>query len=96
MIWAIAIIFCLALTAILTPVYISFVDDDNTFFYYLNLVMDIGFSIDIVVNFLSAYFDADGELVIDFRKIIWNYVKMWFWIDILAVYRSTLKLNLFF
>lgn len=86
MVWAITIIFCLMLTAVTTPLYISFANDDNQFYYYLNLIMDISFGIDIVINFLSAYYDVEGELVTDFRKIFWNYFKMWFWLDTFAVY----------
>lgn len=84
----------LIITAILTPVYVSFVDDDNELFYYLNLAFDIGFGVDMMINFLSAYYDEEQKLVRDYRLIALNYLKMWFWIDMVAMYSLSFQLRL--
>ena len=75
----------LILNVILTPIYVSFIDGDHKFFYYVNLIFDVGFGIDIALNFMTAYYDVSHELVTSFREIALNYLQVWFWIDIVAV-----------
>ena len=65
----------------MTPVYVSFIDQDNHAFYYLNLIFDAGFGIDICITFVSAYYDDDDNLVTDYKKIALNYLQGWFWVD---------------
>lgn len=86
LIWTFIVIVLLIITAILTPVYVSFIDDNNMAFYYINLVFDVGFGIDVLINFMSAYYDDEQNLVRDFRLIALNYLKAWFWIDVVAMY----------
>jgi hypothetical protein len=51
----------------------------------LNYFVDLGFVIDIIVNFNSAYEDKDQILVSNRKKIATTYVKSWFIIDCIAV-----------
>lgn len=53
------------------------------FFYALDVFMDIFFTIDVVFNFRTAYYD-DGELVSSPMQIATRYFGGWFWIDIVA------------
>jgi len=48
-----------------------------------DVVSDILFLVDIVVNFRTAYKD-DGILITDFKMIATNYLSFWFPIDVLA------------
>ena len=40
--------------------------------------------IDILVNFNSAYYDNNGNLVKDRKTIVSNYLKTWFLLDFIA------------
>ena len=75
----------LILCAVLTPLYVSFADDGDVFFNVMNNVFTYGFGIDMALNFLTAYYDTKGELVTKFSMIAWNYLKLWFWIDLVAM-----------
>ena len=85
MIWMFILIILLLACAILTPLSVSFVDDDDKVFEIINLIFNVGFGIDIFLNFLTAYYNSKGELVASFSKIALNYMKFWFWIDLLAM-----------
>lgn len=84
-IWSVSLFFLLILSIILTPVSISFISDDNQTFKNIDLFFTIGFGIDIIINFLSAYQESKNVLQTDMRYIALNYLKGWFWIDLLAV-----------
>ena len=40
---------------------------------------------DIIVVFMSEYYDADMNLIQDHKKIASNYIKGWFLLDIFAI-----------
>jgi hypothetical protein len=62
------------------------VTTEMTLVKYIDVVVDIFFFIDIIINFLSAYDDPQTSLpVVKYRKIAKNYLKMWFWIDLITV-----------
>lgn len=75
---------------IYTPIYISFSLDDfsahgTNSWYLLNLILDIIFLIDIVVVFLSAFYDEDFRIVDDVKIIANYYLKGWLVTDIIAI-----------
>lgn len=78
--------------AILTPLYVSFVDDDDETFDDINLIFNIGFGLDILLNFITAYYNSKGELVTSFSKIALKYLKCWFWIDLIAMYSNSFNI----
>ena len=52
----------------------------------IDIIVDILFFVDIIVNFLSAYDDPATSLPVVKPKIIAkNYLKFWFWLDLLTV-----------
>ena len=55
-------------TALLMPVRIAFVADDVLFWVIADWMIDSLFFIDVFINFFSAYFDNDDNLVVD-RKV---------------------------
>ncbi len=83
--WSVFLFFLLLLSIILTPVSISFISDDNQTFKNIDLFFTIGFGFDILINFISAYQESKNMMQTDMRYIAMNYLKGWFWIDILAV-----------
>ena len=53
----------------------------------IEMLVDILFGIDIIVNFVSAYEDPkDGLPIISFKKISVNYLTGWFFLDLIAVF----------
>jgi len=47
---------------------------------FLDLVVDVMFMADMIVNFRTS-FVHDGELIVDARRIAVNYLRGWFLID---------------
>ncbi len=43
-------------------------------------IVDFYFLIDIILMFNTAYYDK-GNIVLNRKKIVLNYLKFWFWID---------------
>jgi len=64
---------------------VSFIDGNDNTFTVLNIIFDVMFGIDIILNFVSAYFDPVHGLVTDFKSIALYYLKGWFLIDLIAV-----------
>lgn len=84
-VWTIILAVLILTTAILTPYRVSFVEDGTEPFETIDFVFNIGFGIDMIINFISAYHDPKRGLVTDFRSIIFEYLKGWFWIDLIAM-----------
>ncbi|OMJ85032.1 hypothetical protein SteCoe_13754 [Stentor coeruleus] len=84
-VWTIINMILLMWTASVTPYEICFIDDTSGAWFGIDLVIDILFFIDIVINFVSAYPDFEGKLVTDRKKIFRNYMTGWFFIDIIGV-----------
>ena len=63
----------------------------------IDLTIDLLFTIDIIINFFSAYLDNDGKLVTDQKKITKNYLTGWFLIDVIGIlplqYLSNVRAN---
>lgn len=54
----------------MAPYLLAFGSDENTgFIFYLDQIMNGFFIFDIIINFFSAYYDDDLE-IIDDRKVI--------------------------
>ena len=52
----------------------------------IELFFDVLFGIDIIVNFLSAYYDEDFILNDGLKIIAYNYVRTWLLIDLVAIF----------
>ena len=78
----------LILTAIITPIRVCLVDEkDAKNWFVVELIFDIYFWIDIVINFISAYIDNNNKRITKWSEIIKNYLTGWFIIDFVAVFR---------
>jgi hypothetical protein len=85
--WSLLLILLLLYSAFVSPVRIAFADSDaeeGMAWVVIEAVVDILFGLDIFVNFISAYYDDDDNLIGSRRTIVINYMKLWFWIDLLA------------
>ena len=48
------------------------------------MLVDALYLSDLILNFLMAYEDADKKLEVRLKKIASNYLKSWFWLDLLS------------
>ena len=75
------------MTAMITPVRVCLIDDDHLHYYYIiDLIFDIFFGLDIVVNFTSSFYDQNNQLIFKFDDIIKRYLQGWFFIDIISIF----------
>ena len=84
-IWNVILIFILFLTIIFVPIRVTFVQDNPLSWEIFDIVLDVFFGIDIVMNFLSAYYNTQKKLILSFRDIAFNYIKGYFVIDAIAL-----------
>ena len=85
--WNIIMALVLLYTALIMPYTLTFIDY-NTFDAWgiLEIILDILFFIDIIINFNSAYFDQEGSLITARKDITINYLKSWFLLDVAACF----------
>lgn len=72
-------------TALFTPFNIAFEDEKSFLRKYMDYGADLVFLLDIIINFVSSYFDNEDNLVVEHKKIAINYLKGWFWIDFISI-----------
>jgi hypothetical protein len=72
--------------AFVTPYRVAFVEYDEGGWLIFQYVVNVIFTLDIFINFITAYFDQEDNLVLDRKKIALHYLKTWFFIDFLAVF----------
>jgi hypothetical protein len=75
-------------TAVVTPVEVVFTRDGDPGWFFLNLLVNLFFFCDLILNFFMAYQeDANKgtQWVTDRRLIIRHYVRTWFVLDLLTV-----------
>lgn len=65
------------------PFRLCFEVDASGGLYYFEMIIDIGFMLDILVNFNTGFYKK-GYLVMKRKEIIKNYLKTWFFMDLLA------------
>lgn len=76
---------------IFTPYRIGFINDGEypAWDIFDNMV-DFFYLFDLCLTFFTAFYDEDNKLVTERRKIASNYLKGWFFIDLLVRFRFTL------
>ena len=69
-----------------TPFEIAFLETKYDTLFVLNRLVDMGFLMDIVINFRLAFLDKkEGSFVLDKKKIIRHYVRGWFMLDAVSL-----------
>ena len=58
--------------------------DYGTISFWFDVLVDIYFLCDIVINFRTAYYDSSQVLVIKPDRISWHYLTSWFAIDVIS------------
>lgn len=89
LLWDFLGFFIIIYQSIVIPFRICFDDDATGFWYYFEMMQDIYFAIDTLINFNTGYYEK-GVLVMKRRQIIFKYLKTWFLLDILAIFPYSL------
>ena len=83
-IWTGIIIILLIYTGIFVPYKLAFILEDVQSLVVLDMIVDILFFIDIIINFFSAIEAKGGKLIQDLKTIAKMYLTGWFWLDLIA------------
>ena len=88
--WDYIINFIIFYSIIVTPYQIAFTENnyyskDGNKINIIDLLMDIFLFIDIILNFFTAFIDKFDKLIIDRKKIVFNYLFSWFIIDFISI-----------
>ena len=83
--WDILIAMILIYSAVVLPYRIAFIDIDSTEMLILDFIFDSLFTLDIFLSFFSAYVDNEDNVVKNRKKIVINYLKTRFSIDLISV-----------
>ena len=67
------------------PFQIGFIDDETLTWTVLDSVVDITFACDIVLNFLTVYYDQEDNVVTSKKLICRKYTRGWFAIDTISI-----------
>ncbi|CAK89996.1 unnamed protein product (macronuclear) [Paramecium tetraurelia] len=89
--WNLLLIFLLLATAVITPFKID--SGNDGFWFWIDIIFDVLFFADIVINFLSAFFDEEYRIIDDYYLIAKQYITGWFVIDFIAVLPITYFLD---
>ena len=93
--WDLVQVFVLLVTAIVVPMRVGFdaLDQmDPNFWFGFDLITDVYFYVDIVLNCRTAYVDDNNKLVAEPKTVLVHYLRSWFIVDLV----SCLPVNYFF
>lgn len=83
-IWNIVVILLLIYTATYAPYRMAFVESVGPMMYVFETLIDSLFIMDFLVNLIAAYENEDGTVEKSWKKILINYLKGWFFLDLVA------------
>lgn len=84
-VWNTILALALLYTAAIMPFVMAFIETHEwDAWFSISLTLDILFMIDFLLNCVTGYYDSESNLVTDRKKIMLNYLKGWFLIDIIA------------
>eukprot|EP00242_Pyramimonas_sp_CCMP2087_P007288 CAMPEP_0198207028 /NCGR_PEP_ID=MMETSP1445-20131203/10522_1 /TAXON_ID=36898 /ORGANISM="Pyramimonas sp., Strain CCMP2087" /LENGTH=895 /DNA_ID=CAMNT_0043879923 /DNA_START=635 /DNA_END=3319 /DNA_ORIENTATION=+ len=84
--WDLGMIVVLIAIAYITPFEVAFLAPDYNLIFYFNRFVDVGFFIDIFLNFHLGYLHPSTKLMIyDKPLIVKRYLRSWFLVDVIAI-----------
>jgi potassium voltage-gated channel Eag-related subfamily H protein 8 len=66
------------------PYRIALIDEVTLTWFIIDVIIDILFFLDVVVNLNLAFFDLENEIVTSRKRILQNYARGWLAIDLIA------------
>ena len=88
--WNVLMLVLIIEISITVPYRIPFEDVTPPSWFYIDVITDFLFMIDLVLNFVTAIENDNGELCTDRKKIVVSYLKTWFLIDFMSSIPITL------
>lgn len=84
--WNLLIMVLTIYTAILLPIRLAFMDETGTSgaLFYIDMITDVVFVIDIFLNFFIVEEDLNGEMIINQKELAKKYIMSWLIVDIVA------------
>ena len=89
--WDILILLFVIYYGILIPMRVAFYSEESAtpqasdrIINSIDVCANVIFTIDMFLNFRTAYREK-GEMVTDDKLVAWNYLKFWFWIDLISI-----------
>ena len=83
----------MAYATTITPFRTAFHDYDTLPWIIVDSFVDLCFLVDMIQNFFYAYYDSDGNIVVDRKKIAIKYLGTWFALDLIAIIPFNLMFN---
>jgi len=83
--WDLVIAMCTIFLALEIPLVLGFQWEVAAWIYYIEVLMDPMYILDIIINFRTGYFE-DVEAEMRPQKIAKHYLKFWFWVDALGAF----------
>lgn len=85
--WSIILFICLIYVAIFLPYFTAFylADEYAEIDRIIVIIIDFIFLFDIFVAFNTAFMDKKGKYIDERCQIAKNYLKFWFWLDVLTI-----------
>ena len=82
--WNLLISYIIIYCSIFGPYQFAFINKENRTDKMIEIFFEIIFTIDIILNFFSAFIDKEDNIIKNHKKIIYNYVSGWFIIDVIS------------
>ncbi len=70
---------------IFSPFKVAFYENSTDIWMGVEILLDLIFFVDLIFNFITAYFDNEESLVDNRTRIACNYLKSWFLIDLFSI-----------
>eukprot|EP00057_Strongylocentrotus_purpuratus_P019181 XP_011673655.1 PREDICTED: potassium voltage-gated channel subfamily H member 8 isoform X3 [Strongylocentrotus purpuratus] len=83
-IWDWCVLLATLYIAIVVPFNAAVHQENELVITILDIIIEIIFIIDVVINFRTTYVSKSGKVVYEARAIGLNYIRSWFFIDLLA------------
>lgn len=83
--WDVFITILLVYTALVTPFSVSFMGNATGLMFFMDKFVDLGFLIDMFINFFLGFKDDEGIMQWRHSKIVKKYLSSWFSIDFLSI-----------
>ena len=90
--WDLMMLIVLIVLGLLTPYLLTFEPEGSEIVWTIDLITMIVFALDIILTFNTAFY-MEGNLIQDRSKIMKNYLKFWFWVDIVSILPASLVLD---
>ena len=75
----------LLISALIYPYFIAFVREIDSFWLTILTIFDLTYGINMILTFLCAYVDENYNLILSWNKLIKNYLKGWFILDVIGL-----------